>query len=71
MSLIILFDFLTKMGCRHYFVVDRLEDLVDEGGFSIFLTNSRTREFPVCFTIECGNPDILKSMSTSFNIDCS
>ena len=21
-----------KMGCRHYFVVDRLEDLVDEGG---------------------------------------
>ena len=31
------------MGCRHYFIVDRLEDLVDEGDSPIFLdelTNS-------------------------------
>ena len=56
------------MGCRHYFVADRLEDLVDEGGLSIFLTSSRTREFSACFTTECGNPDILKSMSTSLNV---
>ena len=30
-SLIIFLDF-SRMGCRHYFVVDRLEDLVGEGG---------------------------------------
>ena len=47
------------MDCRHYFVEDR----------PIFLTSSRTREFSACFTTECGNPDILKSMSTSLNIE--
>ena len=47
------------MGCRHYFVVDRLEDLVDEGGSD--LLDELTREFSACFTTECGNPDTLKS----------
>ena len=41
------------------------------GWFSIFLTCSRTREFRACFATECGNQCIRKSMSTSFNIDCS
>ena len=31
-------------------------------------TNTRVS---ACFTTECGNPDILKSMSTSFNIERS
>ena len=35
-------------------------DLLDE------LTNTR---FSACFTTECGNPDILKSMSTTWNIE--
>ena len=52
------------MGCRRYFVVDRLEDLVDEGG-----SRSSSREFSACFTTECGNPDILKSMSTSLHVE--
>ena len=56
------------MGCKHYFVVDRVEDLVDEW-FSIFSTSSRTREFSACFTTACGNPDTLKSMSTSLNVE--
>ena len=50
--------------------VARVEEHVD-GWFSIFLTNSRTREFWACFTTECGNPGIRKSMSTSFSIDRS
>ena len=58
------------MGCRHYFVVDFVEDLVGEGG-SICLTSSQTRQFSACFTTECGNLGILKSMSTSFNIERS
>ena len=37
--------------------------------FSIFFTSSRTREFTASFTTECGNPDVLKSMSTSLNVD--
>ena len=41
------------------------------GWFSIFLTSSRTRSLSACFTTECGNPRILKSMSSSFTIDCS
>ena len=41
------------------------------GWFSIFLTSSRTRQLSTCFTTECGNPRILKSMSSSFTIDCS
>ena len=41
------------------------------GWFSIFLTSSRTRQLSTCFTTECGNPGILKSMSTSLTIDCS
>ena len=57
------------MGCRHYFVVDRLEDLVDEGGSRSSWTSSRTRKFSACFTTECGNPDILKSMSTLLNVE--
>ena len=32
------------------------------------MTSSRTREFSACFTTECGNPDILKSMFTSLNV---
>ena len=41
------------------------------GWFSIFFTSSRTRSSSACFTTECGNPGILKSMSTSFSIVCS
>ena len=41
------------------------------GWFSIFLTNSRTREFWACFATEWGNQNMRKSMSTSFSIDCS
>ena len=41
------------------------------GRFWIFLTSSRTRQLSTCFTTECGNPRILKSMSFSFTIDCS
>ena len=37
----------------------------------IFFTSSRTRQLSACFTTECGNPGILKSMSTSFNIERS
>ena len=63
------------MGCRHYFVTDRLEELVDEGDLSIFFTSSRTRKFSACFTTACGNPDTLKSMFISSrcvnNSDCS
>ena len=33
------------MGCRHCFVADRLEDLVDEGWLSILFTSWRTRIF--------------------------
>ena len=39
------------MGCRHYFVVDRFEDLVDEGDSR---SSSRTREISACFTTACG-----------------
>ena len=53
------------MGCRHCFVVDRLEDLVDEGDSGSSLTSSRKREFSDCFTTACGNPDTLKSMYIS------
>ena len=56
-----------KMGCRDYFVVDRLEELVDEGDS---LSSSRAHEhenFRLFFTTACGNPDTLKSMSTSLN----
>ena len=56
------------MGCRQYFVVDLVEELVDEGGSR---SASRTREFSAYFTTECGNPDILKSISTSFIIEHS
>ena len=41
------------------------------GWFSIFLTSSRTRKLSACFTTECGNPGIRKSMSTSFSIHCT
>ena len=33
--------------------------------FSIFWINSRTLAFCACFTIECGSPGILKSMSAT------
>ena len=39
--------------------------------FTICFTSSRTREFSACFRTQCGNPDILKSISTSFNIERS
>ena len=32
---------------------------------SIFFTSLRTRKFSACFTTACGNPDTLKSMSSS------
>ena len=35
------------------------------GWFSIFWINSRTLALCACFTIECGNPGMLKSMSSS------
>ena len=59
------------MGCRHRFVVDLVEEIVGEGGSQSFFASSRTRSLSACFTTECGNPGILKSMSTSFNIERS
>ena len=53
------------MGCKHYFVANRLEDLVDEDGLSIFFTSSRTREFSACVTTVCGqsrHPDVYVSL---------
>ena len=41
------------------------------GWFSIFWINSRTLVLCACFTTECGNPGIRKSMFTSFSIVCS
>ena len=41
------------------------------GWFSIFCINYRTLVLCACFTTECGNPGIRKSMFTSFNIVCS
>ena len=38
------------------------------GWFSIFWINSRTLVLCSCFTTECGNPGIRKSMFTSFSI---
>ena len=59
------------MGCRHLFVVDLVEELVDEGGSRSAL---RAHEHDSSQLVsQCGNPDTLKSMSTSFNIgrsDC-
>ena len=54
------------MGCKHYFVVDRVEELVDEGGSR---SSSRAHEHE-SFQL-CGNPDILKSMSTSLHTERS
>ena len=59
------------MGCRHYFVVDLVEELVDEGGSRSASRAHEHESFQYVFTTECGNPDILKSMSTSFNIERS
>ena len=59
------------MGCRHCFVVDLVEEIVGEGGSR---SSSRVHEhdsYQLFFTTECGNPGILKSMSTSFNIERS
>ena len=56
---------LHSMGCRRYFVANRLEVLVDEDDSR---SSSRVREheiFSACFTTACGNPDTLKSMSIS------
>ena len=54
------------MGCRHYFVVDRFEDLVDEGDSR---SSSRAHEHENFRLVsqQSGNPDTLKSMSTSSN----
>ena len=41
------------------------------GWFSIFWINFRTLVLCACFTTECGNPRIRKSMFTSFSIVCS
>ena len=41
------------------------------GWFSIFWINCRTLVLCACFTTECGNPGIRKSMLTSFSIVCS
>ena len=41
------------------------------GWFSIFWINSRTLVLCACFTTECGNPGIRKSMFTAFSIVCS
>ena len=38
------------------------------GWFSIFWINSRTLVLCACFTTECGNPGIRKSMFTSFSV---
>ena len=51
------------MGCRHYFVVDRLEDLVDEGDSR---SSSRAHEHEN-FRLVLQLQDTLKSMSTSSN----
>ena len=47
------------------FVVGLVEERVDSGGFSIFSINSRTLALCNCFTVECGTPGMLKSMSSS------
>ena len=41
------------------------------GWFSIFWINSQTLVLCACFTTECGNPGIRKSMFGSFSIVCS
>ena len=63
------------MGCRRYFVANRLEVLVDEDD-SRSSSRVRTRKFSACFTTARGNPDTLKSMSSSSRwvnkpMDCS
>ena len=52
------------MGCKHYFVADRFEALVDEGD-SRYSSRAHEHEISACFTTVCGNPDTLKSMSIS------
>ena len=58
------------MGSRHYFLVDLVEELVEEGG-SRSASRAHEHDSSQRSTTECGNPDILKSMSTSFNIERS
>ena len=59
------------MGCgHHHFVVDLIEDLVAEG-CSRSAKRAHEHENSQLASPECGSPDILKSMSTSFNIERS
>ena len=53
------------MGYRHYFVADRLEEVVDEGDSRSSSRVHEKRAFSACFTTACDNPDTLKSMSIS------
>ena len=55
------------MGCRHCFVVDRLEELVDEGDSRSSPRAHEHGSSRLVFTTACGNPHTLKSMSTSSN----
>ena len=59
------------MGCRHYFDVDLVEELVDEGGSRSASRAHDHESFQVVSQQNVANPDILKSMSTSFNIERS
>ena len=46
-------------------VVGLVEEHVDSGGFRFSESNSRTLALCNCFTVECGSPGMLKSMSSS------
>ena len=50
------------MGCRHYFVVDRLEDVVDEGGSRSSWRAHEHENFQLFFTTECCNPSNLSEV---------
>ena len=46
-------------------VVGLVEEHVGAGGSRFSESNSRTLALCNCFTVECGSPGILKSMSSS------
>ena len=56
------------MGYMLDFVVDIVEERVDLGGSQISESILERWYYAPCFTTECGNPGIRKSMFTSFSI---
>ena len=64
-------EFFLHSGLNGFFLIDFVIHLVKERvdlGGSQFLNQSRTLVPYACFTIECGSPEIRKSMSASFTI---